>query len=170
MRRRFAMEQTFARPKHGRRQPRAGIALKAGKIPAIVTQNIDNLHQTGFCRRACDRTPRVITLTPDAIGLRSILGPGVGSRKRCCDQLCAGLPACGRAGEDGTISFAQAMPEDAMQRATELASIAKLFLAIGSSRWSGRGRLSLDGQKLRGQARESSITSRLSRDDSAGPW
>lgn len=32
-----------------------------------------------------------------------------------------------------TISFGQAMPEDAMQRATELAQQCDLFLAIGSS-------------------------------------
>src|SRR3954454_7635471 len=48
-RRRFAMEETFAAAKPGR-GPRALAALyKAGKVPAVITQNIDNLHQaSGF--------------------------------------------------------------------------------------------------------------------------
>src|ERR1700754_965363 len=48
-RRRFAMEPTFAaaRPARG---PRAlGTMSKAGKLPAVLTQNPDNLHQaSGF--------------------------------------------------------------------------------------------------------------------------
>src|ERR1700752_3120838 len=48
-RRRFAMEETFAAAKPGRGH-RALVSLyRAGKIPAVITQNIDNLHQaSGF--------------------------------------------------------------------------------------------------------------------------
>ncbi len=41
--------------------------------------------------------------------------------------------ACGDPVKTATISFGQAMPEDEMQRATELAQHCDLFLAIGSS-------------------------------------
>src|SRR5438094_9300731 len=48
-RRRFAMEPTFAAAKPGRGHRALASLYKAGKIPAIVTQNIDNLHQvSGF--------------------------------------------------------------------------------------------------------------------------
>src|SRR3984885_13879399 len=48
-RRRFAMEPTFAAAKPGRGHRALASLYKAGKGPAIVTQNIDNLHQlSGF--------------------------------------------------------------------------------------------------------------------------
>ena len=42
-------------------------------------------------------------------------------------------PICDEPVKTATISFGQAMPEDAMRRATELAQHCDLFLAIGSS-------------------------------------
>ena len=48
-RRRFAMEPTFAAAKPGRGHRALASLYRAGKIPCIVTQNIDNLHQiSGF--------------------------------------------------------------------------------------------------------------------------
>src|SRR5213079_928615 len=48
-RRRFAMEPTFAAAKPGRGHRALASLYKAGKIPGIITQNIDNLHQaSGF--------------------------------------------------------------------------------------------------------------------------
>src|SRR5271156_2763455 len=48
-RRRFAMEPTFAAAKPGHGHRALASLYKAGKIPAIITQNIDNLHQmSGF--------------------------------------------------------------------------------------------------------------------------
>src|SRR6202045_2586442 len=48
-RRRFAMEPTFAAARPGRGHRALASLYRAGKVPAIVTQNIDNLHQmSGF--------------------------------------------------------------------------------------------------------------------------
>ena len=48
-RRRFAMQPTFAAARPGRGHRALAALYRAGKIPAIVTQNIDNLHQvSGF--------------------------------------------------------------------------------------------------------------------------
>src|ERR1700681_4568066 len=48
-RRRSAMEPTFAAATPGRGHRTRASLYRAGKIPAIVTQNIDNLHQvSGF--------------------------------------------------------------------------------------------------------------------------
>src|SRR3989449_6712133 len=43
-RRRFAMEPTFAKARPGRGHRALASLYKAGKIPAVITQNIDNLH------------------------------------------------------------------------------------------------------------------------------
>src|SRR6201995_3202311 len=44
-RRRFAMEEQFGNAKPGRGHRALASLYRAGKIPAVVTQNIDNLHQ-----------------------------------------------------------------------------------------------------------------------------
>src|SRR3979409_2775916 len=45
----FAMEPTFAAAKPGRGHRALASLYRAGKTPAIITQNIDNLHQmSGF--------------------------------------------------------------------------------------------------------------------------
>src|SRR4029078_2016687 len=48
-RRRFAMEPTFAAAKPGRGHRALASLYRARKVPSIITQNIDNLHQaSGF--------------------------------------------------------------------------------------------------------------------------
>ena len=44
-RRRFVMEESFAKAKPGRGHLALASLYRAGKVPALVTQNIDNLHQ-----------------------------------------------------------------------------------------------------------------------------
>jgi NAD-dependent deacetylase len=132
-RRRFAMEPTFAAAKPGRGHRALAQLYRAGKVPAIITQNIDNLHQvSGF---AADD---VIELHGNTTYARCI---GCGRNyeliwvKRRFDEE-GGAPdctACDQPVKTATVSFGQAMPEDAMQRATELAKRCDLFLAIGSS-------------------------------------
>jgi NAD-dependent deacetylase len=132
-RRRFAMEPTFAAARPGRGHRALATLYRAGKIPAIVTQNIDNLHQmSGF---AADH---VVELHGNTTYARCI---GCGQaydlpwvRQRF--EATGGVPGCTACDEPiktATISFGQAMPEDAMRRAAELAQDCDLFLAIGSS-------------------------------------
>src|SRR4029079_11829887 len=45
-RRRFAMEQHFAAARPGRGHLALASLYRAGKTPGVVTQNIDNLHQS----------------------------------------------------------------------------------------------------------------------------
>jgi NAD-dependent deacetylase len=131
-RRRFAMESTFAAAKPGRGHLALASLYRAGKTPAIITQNIDNLHQvSGF---AADD---VIELHGNTTYARCI---GCGRAyelswvKQRFEQ--GGAPNCTDCQEPiktATISFGQAMPENAMRRATELTQRCDLFLAIGSS-------------------------------------
>jgi len=106
---------------------------RVGKVPAIVIQNIDNLHQiSGF---AADD---VIELHGNTTYARCI---GCGQaydlgwvRQRF--ELSGRAPDCTGCEEPvktATISFGQAMPNDAMRRARELAENCDLFIAIGSS-------------------------------------
>ena len=132
-RRRFAMESTFAQARPGRGHRALASLYKAGKIPAIITQNIDNLHQlSGFS--AGD----VVELHGNTTYARCI---GCGRAyelawvKQRFDSI-GGAPDCTSCDEPiktATISFGQAMPDEAMRRATELAQSCDLFLAIGSS-------------------------------------
>jgi len=131
-RRRFAMEPTFATAKPGRGHRALASLYRAGKVPAVITQNIDNLHQrSGFA------PDHVIELHGNTTYARCIgcgLEYDLAWVKRRFDE--SGAPNCIDCGEPvktATISFGQAMPEDAMERARGLAQACDLFIAIGSS-------------------------------------
>lgn len=132
-RRRFVMEPSFAQARPGRGHLALASLYKAGKVPALVTQNIDNLHQ------ASGIAPQ------DVVELH-----GNTTYATCLDcakrfeldwirqQFEAGgeeAPDCGCGGiiKTATVSFGQAMPGEAMRRAQELATGCDLFLAVGSS-------------------------------------
>ena len=132
-RRRFAMEPSFAAAKPGRGHRALASLYRAGKIPAVITQNIDNLHQSsGFA------PDRVVELHGNTTYARCI---GCGKRYEIAwvksrfdkDEAAPSCEACGDAVKSATISFGQAMPEDEMRRATELTQHCDLFIAIGSS-------------------------------------
>jgi NAD-dependent deacetylase len=132
-RRRFAMETNFAAAKPGRGHHALAALHKAGKIPAVITQNIDNLHQaSGFS------PDNVVELHGNTTYARCI---GCGKRfdlpwvKRLFEHTghAPDCPDCGEPVKTATVSFGQAMPEDEMQRATDLARNCDLFIAIGSS-------------------------------------
>ena len=131
-RRRFAMEPVFAAARPGRGHRALASLYKAGKIPAVITQNIDNLHQmSGF---AADH---VVELHGNTTYARCI---GCGQaydlswvKQRFDAEGAPDCTVCDEPVKTATISFGQAMPEDEMRRAAELAQRCDLFLAIGSS-------------------------------------
>ena len=102
-------------------------------IPAIVTQNIDNLHQTsGF---AANHVVELHGNTTYArcIGCGQAYGlPWVKQRFDTTGRA-PDCTICDEPIKTATISFGQAMPEDEMRRAAELAQHCDLFIAIGSS-------------------------------------
>jgi NAD-dependent deacetylase len=132
-RRRFAMEPTFAAAKPGRGHRALASLYRAGKIPAIITQNIDNLHQvSGF---AGDHVVELHGNTTYArcIGCGQAYDlPWVKARFDTSGNV-PGCTVCDEPVKTATISFGQAMPEGAMRRAAELAQQCDLFIAIGSS-------------------------------------
>src|SRR6266540_62577 len=107
-RRRFAMEAHFAGARPGRGHRALASFYRAGKAPGVITQNIDNLHQSSGIA-----AEHVIELH------------GNNSYALCLD--------CGGPIKTATISFGQAMPEREMRRAEQLTLDCDLFLAVGSS-------------------------------------
>jgi NAD-dependent deacetylase len=132
-RRKFAMDDSFAGARPGRGHRALARLVAAGRMPAIITQNIDGLHQ-----EAGLSADQVIELHGNgtyaaclACGLRHELAP-----LRAVFEATGVPPACEACGglvKSATISFGQPMPQAAMRRALDLSRGADLFLAIGSS-------------------------------------
>jgi NAD-dependent deacetylase len=133
-RRRFAMEREFAAAKPGRGHRALASLYRAGKAPAVVTQNIDNLHQSSGIS-----AEHVIELHGNttyalclACGKRYELA-WVKQRFAAAGGEAPDCTDCGGAIKSATVSFGQAMPDAAMRRAEELTLACDLFLAVGSS-------------------------------------
>lgn len=132
-RRKFAMDDLHrgARPSLGH----LGFAslVASGRMPAVITQNIDGLHQASGLT-----ADQVIELHGNGTYAKCLT---CGRRhelewvRQCFDS--AGEPpdcrTCGGILKSATISFGQSMPEDAMRRAQRLTASCDLFLVAGSS-------------------------------------
>ena len=138
-RRREAWERTFkgtagwtgATPNEGHRAVAALVA--AGRVGAVITQNVDNLHQDSGVP-----AEQIIELHGNAsyakcldCGLRHELADlqalyAATGDLPCC-RACSGLV------KSATISFGQAMPVAEMQRAQDATLDCDLFLVLGSS-------------------------------------
>ena len=132
-RRKFATHETLqkATPNAGHRALARLVEL--GKMPAVITQNIDGLHQASGVPDG-----KVIELHGN-----TTYATCIDCRQRYeLDWVrevfsdSERLPACSACGghiKTATISFGQSMPEIAMERAQEAALAADLFIVLGSS-------------------------------------
>ena len=119
-----------ARPNKGHRA--LAKLFKGGKLTAVITQNIDGLHHEsgipgekiielhGNTRRV--RCMSCGTLVPWADAEAKILGGDPAPECSCGGYL-----------KPDTVSFGQAMPEEAVQKAVALSRRADLFLVVGST-------------------------------------
>jgi len=132
-RRRFVMQENFANAKPGRGHLALASLYRAGKVPALVTQNIDNLHQMSGI--APNDVVELHGNTTYATCLNCAERYEVAWVKEKFEALGRHAPDCSCGGyiKTATVSFGQAMPADAMQRAEELSKSCDLFLAVGSS-------------------------------------
>jgi NAD-dependent deacetylase len=132
-RRRFVMEESFAKAKPGRGHRALASLYRAGKVPALVTQNIDNLHQdSGIAARD------IVELhgnTTYALCLECATRYELSWCREKFEANGERAPDCPCGGhiKTATISFGQSMPADAMRRAEELTKGCDLFLTVGSS-------------------------------------
>jgi NAD-dependent deacetylase len=132
-RRRFVMEESFAKAKPGRGHRALASLYRSGKSPAIITQNIDNLHQTSGI--AASDVVELHGNTTYALCLDCAKRYELSWVKEKYDALGERAPDCGCGGyiKTATVSFGQQMPLEAMQRSEELTRNCDLFLAVGSS-------------------------------------
>jgi NAD-dependent deacetylase len=132
-RRRFAMQEVFDAARPGRGHVALARLVESGRAPAIITQNIDNLHQHSGVEgeRIVEIHGNTTYATCLACGTRHELDwirprfVAEGEPPPCVD--------CGGILKTATVSFGQPMPADAMRRAVALARACNLFIAIGSS-------------------------------------
>src|SRR5262252_8349863 len=132
-RRRFAMEETFreARPNRGHRA--VSELVRRGKAAAVITQNIDGLHQaSGIADN------RVIELHGNTTYAHCLDCKARYELEalRLAFERAGEAPVCDDCGgfvKTATISFGQAMPQDPMRRAEIETLAADLFIVLGSS-------------------------------------
>lgn len=132
-RRRFAMEEYFGKARPTRGHLALASLYRAGKAPGVITQNIDNLHQAAGVPQE-----HVVELHGNTTFATCL---DCGTRYELMDikkkfEAAGGRApdcACGGFIKTATVSFGQAMPEDAMARAQAWSQDCDLFLAIGSS-------------------------------------
>jgi NAD-dependent deacetylase len=119
-------------------EPNAGHAAlvgleRRGKLHALVTQNIDGLHQ-----RAGNSPARVIEVHGTVHRAMCMSCGWRGPMPAVLDRVRAGEedPPCQRCGgilKSATISFGQPLDPDVIRRAMRVASEADVLLAVGSS-------------------------------------
>jgi NAD-dependent deacetylase len=132
-RRKFTMDDHYAGARPGKGHKALAAWHGSGKMPLLVTQNIDGLHEaSGIPDKA------IIELHGNGGHARCL---SCGERHelppiRTAFATTGDAPPCGCCGgllKSATISFGQAMPADLMRRAARAAADCDLFLAVGSS-------------------------------------
>lgn len=132
-RRKFAMDDLYrgARPSRGHRALAA--LVREGRMPAVITQNIDGLHQASGIPDAQVHELHGNTTYARCLccGARAELGPireyleSTGEAPAC--HFCGGVV------RTATVGFGQKVPEAALRASARLALACDLFLVVGSS-------------------------------------
>ena len=131
-RRKFLVDAMWTGAKPGRGHAALARLAAQGRLRAVITQNIDGLHQASGI---------------DADSVIELHGNGTYAACLACEARQELAPlrheflansrlpscACGGIVKSATISFGQAMPRVAMRRAADATLDCDLFLAIGSS-------------------------------------
>jgi NAD-dependent deacetylase len=132
-RRRFAMEDQFANAEPNRGHRAVEALVRRGKVSAVITQNIDGLHQASGIppEKVIELHGNTTYATCLDCGARYEIAP-----LRAAFEVDGKAPRCTRCRgfvKTATVSFGQAMPEAAMRRAQEESLAADLFIVLGSS-------------------------------------
>ena len=103
---------------------------RGGLVEAIVTQNIDLLHERAGSHNLVEVHGSIRTATCPACGSSY-------PREAVMEKLAhADAPSCDRCGailKPGVVFFGELLPADAIERAFELARRSRLLLVVGSS-------------------------------------
>jgi NAD-dependent deacetylase len=104
---------------------------QSGKLRAIVTQNIDGLHQLAGSNRVLELhgTARFVA----CLHCEARFEAGVMVERYLEHNRPPDCPGCGGIMKHATISFGQSLPLDVLEESIDLAQQSDLFFAIGSS-------------------------------------
>ena len=104
---------------------------QAGRVAAVITQNIDDLHQQALSRRVLELhgTARWIA----CVDCHERFEPEPLIEEFRARQAVPPCAACGGRLKSATISFGQPLPVDVLEESIRLAEASDLFFAIGSS-------------------------------------
>lgn len=132
-RRRFAIDAHFSGAEPGRGHRALATLYRTGKAPALVTQNIDNLHQKSGIAAADVIELHGNTTYAGCLGCAARYEIEWVRARFAVSEEVPDCEHCGGFIKTATISFGQAMPAQAMQRAEQLSRACDLFLVVGSS-------------------------------------
>ncbi len=132
-RRRFEGDAVLRTARPNRGHVAVAELVRGGKVGAVITQNIDGLHQTSGVP-----AEQVIELhgnTTYAACLDCARRYEIDAVRAAFERegMAPRCDGCGGLVKTATISFGQSMPIEAMRRAEQETLAADLFLAIGSS-------------------------------------
>lgn len=107
--------------------------VEKGRVSAVITQNVDNLHQDSGVP-----DDQVIELHGNAtyakcLSCAAIIGLDTIENQIRSEGRVAACSHCGGIVKTATISFGQMMPEEPMRRAEEETLACDLFIVLGSS-------------------------------------
>jgi NAD-dependent deacetylase len=103
----------------------------AGRVHAVITQNIDGLHQAAGSRRVLELHGTALEVVCLSCARRFDPEPLMAAFRETAQAPCCSV--CGGWLKSATVSFGQALPEDVLAEAWELARQCDLFLVLGSS-------------------------------------
>ena len=134
-RRKFAMADELGTPTPNEGHKIIARLVSEGKVSAVITQNIDNLHQDSGIPE-----DKIIELHGNGsyavcldCDLRHEMDAVRDAFEACNMTTAPGCQNCGGMVKSATVSFGQSMPEAQMKRAEAATLSCDLFIAIGSS-------------------------------------
>lgn len=101
-----------------------------GMVRAVVTQNIDTLHERAGQQEVIEVHGSIRTSSCSACGAKVLLDD---LQERFDDEGIATCPLCQSALRPDVVLFGEMLPPDEMLHATQLAAAADLMVCIGSS-------------------------------------
>ena len=125
-RRRFAMEEQFSTAQPGRGHRAIASLYHAGKVPAVVTQNIDNLHQAAGSKR-------VIEFHGNSSKLLCMSCGRLYDRKEIVLESLPPRCSCSGVLKPNVVFFGEAIPWKANREAQEEAGSCGVMLVVGTS-------------------------------------
>jgi NAD-dependent deacetylase len=103
---------------------------RVGLVEAVVTQNIDRLHERAGSQNVIEVHGSIRTSSCLACGERASFDEVVRMLERAPAPSC---PRCESILKPDVVMFGEFLPQEAIERATELAGRAHLLLVVGSS-------------------------------------